>query len=228
MNYKRILVFGAHPDDEQTMAGTMAKLADLGVEIYLAIFTDGREGYPEAWMKDNIIEMRRAEGEASDQVLGVKERYRFERPDTGLVNDTATFKETIQLIRRIRPDAVFNHGPHDRNRDHIATNAIVLEAVWQGGQPVCAELGEPWDTPHFFYYKGVADREPDLLYDITGYAHKHLESRATQKSQHTLFKKAEADFAAEIAQMKRDNPAAHDRFWLTGRTPLRDFPDITA
>ena len=84
MNYERILVFGAHPDDEQTMAGTMAKLTDLGVEVYVAIFTDGREGYPEPWMREKIVEMRRAEGEASDRVLGVKERYRFERPDTGL------------------------------------------------------------------------------------------------------------------------------------------------
>ena len=66
MNYQRILVFGAHPDDEQTMAGTMAKMADMGVEVYVAIFTDGREGYPEPWMKDRIVEMRRAEGEARE------------------------------------------------------------------------------------------------------------------------------------------------------------------
>lgn len=226
MNYRKILVFGAHPDDEQTMAGTMAKLADNGVEVYVAIYTDGREGYPEPWMKDQIVEMRRAEGEAGDRVLGVKERYRFERPDMGLVNDAETLKETMRLIRRIRPDAVFNHGPHDRNRDHLATCAIVLEAVWQGGEPVCAELGKPWDTPHLFYYKGVADREPDLLHDITGYAHKFLESRATQTSQHTLFKMTAEDFAREVARIKAENAPATERFWLTGRTPLLGFPDI--
>ncbi len=226
MNYERILVFGAHPDDEQTMAGTMAKMADLGVEVYVAIFTDGREGYPEPSMKGQIVAMRRAEGEASDRVLGVKERIRFERPDMGLVNDAETFKETIAVIRRIHPHAVFNHGPHDRNRDHLAASAIVLEATWQAGQPVCAELSEPWYTPHLFYYKGIADREPDLLYDITGYAHKPLESRATQTSQHTLFGKTAEEFAEEVARLKAENPAAHDRFWLTGRTPLGDFPDV--
>jgi len=226
MNYERILVFGAHPDDEQTMAGTMAEMADRCVDVYVAIFTDGREGYPEPWMKDKIVEMRRAEGEASDRVLGVKERIRFDRPDTALVNDSETFKATIAVIRRIRPHAIFNHGPHDRNRDHTAASAIVLEATWQAGEPVCAELGEPWYTPHLFYYKGVADREPDLLHDITGYAHKYLEGRATQTSQHTLFGKTAEEFAEEVARIKAENPPAQDRFWLTGRTPLRGFPDV--
>ncbi len=225
MNYKRILVFGAHPDDEQTMSGTIAKLADLGVEVYVAIFTDGCEGYPKPEWKDTIVEMRRREGEESDRVLGVKERYRFERPDMALVNDKQTLQETMALIRRVRPDAAFTHGPHDRNRDHIAVCEITLEALWQGGQPVCAELGEPWNTPHQFYYKGIADRPPDFIEDITGYAHKFLESRATQVSQHTLFGKDAEQFAAEIEKMKQENPSAEDRFWLTQRMPFRGFPD---
>ena len=225
MNYERILVFGAHPDDEQTMAGTIAKLADMGVDVYVAIYTDGCEGYPRPEMKDEIVQMRRREGEASDQVLGVKERYRFERPDMGLVNDKETLKETIQLIRRVRPQAIFTHGPHDRNRDHIKTHDISLEAAWQGGEPVCAELGEPWETPHVLYYKRVTDRPPDIVYDITGYAHKYLESRATQKSQHTLFQRTEEEMLEEARQIRERNEPAHDTFWLTGRTHLIDLPD---
>ena len=46
MTYRRVLVFGAHPDDETTMAGTMARLAFGGTKVYVAILTDGREGYP--------------------------------------------------------------------------------------------------------------------------------------------------------------------------------------
>ena len=44
MNYTRILVFGAHPDDEIRMAGTMAKLSAQGAQVVMAIFTNGSEG----------------------------------------------------------------------------------------------------------------------------------------------------------------------------------------
>ncbi len=226
MNYSRILVFGAHPDDEQTMANTMAKMADMGVEVYVAIMTDGSEGYPEPWMKDKIVEMRINEGEASDRVLGVKERIRLGRPDMGLVNDKQTFKEVMAVVRKVCPDAVFTHGPHDRNRDHCATHALTMEAVWQGGEPVSAELGKPWITPHLFYYKGINDREPDIVYDTTGYAHKFLESRATQVSQHTLFEMTMEDYERKIADIKAAHPQSSDHFWLTGKMPLRDFPDM--
>lgn len=225
MNYQRILVFGAHPDDEQTMAATMAKLSDMGVEVCVAIYTDGSEGYPEPDMKDDIVEIRRKEGEASDRLLGIKERYRFERPDMALVNDKETFQETIQLIRRIRPDAIFTHGPHDRHRDHINTSKISLEAAWQAGQPVGAGLGESWKTPHVLFYKGISDRPPDIRYDITGYAHKQVESRATQVSQHTLWGRTKEDMLEEARRIEEANEPTSDTFWLTGRTHLTDLPD---
>ena len=41
----RVLAFGAHPDDiEFRMAGTLAKYAARGDEVYMCVATDGQIG----------------------------------------------------------------------------------------------------------------------------------------------------------------------------------------
>ena len=144
MNYERVLVFGAHPDDEITMAAAMGKMACMGCEVTVAIYTDGCEGYPSPDMADSIVAMRKVEQAECDKVLGLKRRIHFDRPDMALVNDKDTFLDTIEVIRDVKPDAIFTHGPFDNHRDHLNTHAISVEARWQAGQPVAARLGEPW------------------------------------------------------------------------------------
>ena len=84
MNYRSILVFGAHPDDETTMAGTMSKLAAEGCAVHIAIMTDGCEGYPRPGMTDEVVQMRRKEAEHCDKVLGIARRVWLGRPDMAL------------------------------------------------------------------------------------------------------------------------------------------------
>jgi len=226
MNYKRIMVFGAHPDDEQAMAATMAKMAALGVEVTVAIMTDGCEGYPRPEMKGAIVEMRRHEQVECDKVLGIARRINFDRPDLALVNDKQTLLEVVAAIRQVRPEAIFTHGPEEWHRDHANTHALTIEAAWHAGEPVVAEFGEPWSTPHLWYYKGIGGRRPDVLHDVTGYAHFRPLSRATQESQHTLFGKNKEQWLAEAEALRQANPPAQDQFWLSGRTALRDLPDL--
>ena len=59
MDYKRVLVFGAHPDDELTMAGAMGKMACTACDVTVAIYTDGCEGYPSPEMAETIVQTRR-------------------------------------------------------------------------------------------------------------------------------------------------------------------------
>lgn len=229
VNYSRVLVFAAHPDDEITMAGTIAKLSAAGVEVVVCQFTDGCEGYPKPEWRDKIVQMRRREAEACNEVLGIAKRYYVSRPDMALVNDKETFKEAIRIIRQVRPQAIFTHGPDDFHRDHKAASEIALEAAWQAGEPVAAELGEPWITPHVFYYKGVRTRLPDIVIDVSETAHKAAEARATQESQHTLFGRTKDDFLAEAERIKKAVAEGHkytESFWLTDRCHLRDFPPV--
>lgn len=225
MNYRRVMVFAAHPDDELTMAPAMAKMASLGVEVVIALLTDGCEGYPRPEMKDMIVEMRRQEAAEADKIMGTR-RLSFSYPDMGLVNDKETLLRVLAAIRQERPDAIFTHGPVDYHRDHLATHAISLEAAWQAGEPVSAILGEPWKTPHIWFYKGVGQRPPDVLWDVTGFMHYRQLTLATQESQHVLFGRDKQSFLEEAERIKAAGAPATQPFWFSGRAPLRDFPDI--
>jgi LmbE family N-acetylglucosaminyl deacetylase len=224
VDYRRILVFGAHPDDEMTMAGTMRKLSDRGVQVHVCISTDGCEGYPHPEWKSSIVAMRQREQAEADQVMGVFQRHQIGSPDMGLENDKATFLRFIEVVRKVRPDAAFTHGPHDHHRDHIRTGEISLEALWQAGQPVSAELGEPWVTPHIYYYKGVQDRPPQIVFDCRGYAHVATLARATQESQMVLFRTTREALQARARMVQEENPPHSEKFWLTDRMTLNGFP----
>ncbi len=224
MDYRTILVFGAHPDDELTMSGTMAKLSAAGVRVVVVQMTDGSEGYPRPEMRDEIVALRRAEADAANKVIGIARRVHIGCPDMGLVNDKATLKKCIQAIRQERPDAIFTHGPDDYHRDHIHTHFIAVEARWHAGEPVAAELGPPWRMRHLYYYKGVSRRElPAIIIDVTGYAHKRHEALATQVSQHTLFRRSKEDFLEEAERIRNSGARHTETFWLAERNPLSDF-----
>lgn len=225
MNYRTVLVFGAHPDDELAMAPAMAKMASLGVDVVVAMMTDGCEGYPSPELKDTIVELRKAEQEEADRVLGTR-RVHLARPDMALVNDKETLLDVIQIIRQVRPDAIFTHGVDERHRDHSNTREISLEAAWQAGEPVSTDRGEPWITPHVWYYKNMGGRPADLIWEVTGFAHYAALSRATQVSQHVLFGRNRQSFLAEAERIKQANQPATNAFWMTGRTALREFPEV--
>lgn len=221
--YERVLVFGAHPDDELAMACTMAKLAAEGTQVYVCIMTNGCEGYPRPEMKDTIVATRRQEADACDRVLGIKGRFRPESPDMGLVNDKDTLLKCVEIIRQVRPDAVFTHGPDERHRDHLNTHLISVEACWHAGEPVAAELGPSWTTPHLYYYKGVSGLRPSIRIDVTQTAEKRPEAMATQVSQHTLFRRTAADFQAQAESLRAHRPQTVESFWIAERVLLKGF-----
>ena len=98
-----------------------------------------------------------------------------------------------------------------------------VQATWHAGEPVAAELGEPWRTPHVYYYKSCRLPLPTVDFDVTGYAHKMAEARATQVSQHTLWHRTAEDFLAEAERLKQQRPAATERFWIVETNSLPDF-----
>ncbi len=228
MDYERILVFGAHPDDELTMAPTMAMLAERGVEVYICIATNGSEGYPRPEWRDDIVGMRADEMAAADGIIGTTERIYIGADDMALTNDKPTFQRFIEVIRRVAPDVVFTHGPHDMHRDHLATHAISVEATWQAGSPVSADLGEPWRTPYLLYYKGVQDRPPDIILDVREYAHVRPLTVATQVTQHTLWGTTTTTekLHAEAERLRASDEPFTNTFWLAERTSLSYLPPL--
>lgn len=223
MNYKKVIVFGAHPDDEITMGGTIYKMSKNGTKVIVVTMTDGCEGYSEIEMKDKIVEVRKKEAEICDMILGISERIFLELPDMALVNNKDILKKCIEIIRKIKPDAIFTHGPGDRHRDHFNTCLITIEAVWQAGEPVSIELGEPWSTNYIYYYKGFSGGLPSIIIDITDVAEKKIEAQMSQKSQYRIFRKTEKDFIEEIEYIKKYRPKRFEQFWISDRVILNKF-----
>ena len=189
-DWRRVLVFGAHVDDEIIgPGGTIARLSKEGAEVFVVTFTGGSKdtGYSRADLKDKIADMRRAEAAAADAVLGVKERIFLGRPSQGVVNDTATYQECVRLIRQIKPDVIFSHWYEDKHRDHRAVAEITDEARWKAWDHVLADLGAPFYTPEFYFYEILElFPHPTILVDITETMPAKLEAMSTMTSQHDV------------------------------------------
>ncbi len=168
--WKRVLVFGAHVDDEVLgPGGTIARLVDLGAEVTVVTFTGGKDtGYALPEWKDKITEMRRLEAAAADRILGVKERIFLGHPVQEVPNDAATYRECVRLIRWLKPDVILTHWSEDKHRDHRAVSALTDEARWKAWDHVLADLGEPYWTPELYFYELLElFPPPSLLVDIT-------------------------------------------------------------
>lgn len=226
MDYERILVFGAHPDDELTMAPTMAMLAEQGVEVHICISTNGSEGYPKPEWKHEIVDMRAQEMAEADEIIGTTERIVIGADDMGLTNDKHTFKEFIRVVRQVRPDVVFTHGPHDMHRDHLNTHGISREAVWQAGNPVSTDLGEPWRPRYLIYYKGVQDRQPDIVLDVGDWAHVRPLTQATQRTQLTLWNTTVEELEAQARSLRESDAPFTNTFWFEERMHLDYLPPL--
>ena len=113
----RVLAVGAHPDDlELLCGGTLAKYAQQGHHVTMAVATNGEVGSM-TLPKEEIAAVRKAEAEAAATVIGADfvwmgypDEFLFSREDTRLA--------FLNLMRRARPDVVIAPAPTDYHPDH--------------------------------------------------------------------------------------------------------------
>jgi LmbE family N-acetylglucosaminyl deacetylase len=169
--WKRVLVFGAHVDDEVIgPGGTIARLSALGAQITVVTFTggDAETGYSRLEWKGKIGELRREEARGIDAALGIGQRVFLGLPTQDVRNEAAVYRECVRLIRQARPDVIFTHWGEDKHRDHRAVAAITDEARWKATEPIMHDLGEPWHTPELYFYELLElFPHPSLLVDIS-------------------------------------------------------------
>ena len=122
-----ILAIGAHGDDiEVQCSGTLAKCAARGDNVYMCVVTDGR-GRPKG-DPDQIAEVRRAESQASADVIGA-ELVWLGIHDGGLKVNDENLKKFVEMIRTAKPDIIITHPPDDYHPDHRYTTQLVLDAA---------------------------------------------------------------------------------------------------
>jgi LmbE family N-acetylglucosaminyl deacetylase len=185
LNWKRVLVFGAHSDDEIIgPGGTIAKLSRQGAQVSLVTFTTGDMGYSELSHKGKVDKMRGAEAKISAKILGIREVVNLGLPTQSVINTRDVYQECVRLIRRFRPDVIFTHYKKDKHRDHRAVSEITDEARWKASENIMPDFGKPWYAQELYYYEVLElFTSPSLVVDITGTLEVKVRAMKTQISQ---------------------------------------------
>lgn len=166
---RRILTLFAHPDDELSVGGTLARAVAEGAAVTLVCATRGEAATiyspPEyGATAENLAEVRTRELECCCAALGIGDLRWLDWPD-GRVADLDRHEAVAQivaLLRELRPQVMITHPanggyPHP---DHIAVHDIVLTAWHAAADPrFQPDLGPAWAAaklyaraiPHSFF-----------------------------------------------------------------------------
>ena len=175
MTQRRLLAVFAHPDDESFgPGGTLARYAAEGVDVHVAIATDGAagsvaEGYE--GLREQLAEVRKEELEAAAAILGV-DLHMLGYRDSGYIDDPANdhpeafinvdrdekVGRVVRLIRRLRPQVVLTHDETGGyyHPDHIMTHEITSSAFHAAGNPDrYRQFGSTPYRPQRLYYSVI-------------------------------------------------------------------------
>jgi LmbE family N-acetylglucosaminyl deacetylase len=193
---QRALAIYGHPDDPEISAGgTLARWADAGTEVHIAVTTRGDKGTsdPDADL-DALTRLRVGETAAAARLLGVAHTHHLDHPDGELVDDRRLRLELVQLVRAVQPDvvlcpdptAVFFGDGYINHRDHRVTGWATLDAIAPaaGNPHYFPELrAQGLDVHHVraVYLSGTL--EPNVWVDIGGTLERKIEALFCHASQ---------------------------------------------
>lgn len=126
------LVIAPHPDDEVLgCGGTIASLAERGIDVHVAIVTEGK---PPAFAKENVEQVRR-EMRAAHEILGVTETHEMGLPAAALDTEPAARINRLmgELLEQVRPRTVLLPFVGDIHLDH----QIAFTAAMVASRPRC-------------------------------------------------------------------------------------------
>lgn len=116
---KTIVVFGAHPDDvEIGMAGTIARMAAAGNDVYvcIAIIPEDRE-------------RRMAEAREAGRIMGAKEVIFLSLKVQDLGYNRKSIGAIDAIVRHLNPHSIFTHWVEDSHQDHVNLTRCVIAAT---------------------------------------------------------------------------------------------------
>lgn len=125
----RVLAVGAHPDDlEIRCGGTLARFADEGHHVMMAIATNGNKGH-KTIPPDELAKIREREARASANIIGA-ELFWLGFPDAELFYDKETRLAFVDMIRQARPDVILTHWYEAYHPDHMITSQLTCGASY--------------------------------------------------------------------------------------------------
>jgi LmbE family N-acetylglucosaminyl deacetylase len=118
---RRIVTFGAHPDDiEIGMGGTIAKLSGSGYNVKPIIAT-----LP-SFTKNDTKEQRKREAVLSAKIMGCERPEFLDLPPEDLIFGRKLVSLIDKITQKYQPEAVFTTWAGDSHQDHyILTRAVI-------------------------------------------------------------------------------------------------------
>ncbi len=176
-----VLCIGAHPDDaEFQCAGTLARYAQRGDSVTIAVVTNGNVG-SSTLSRTEIAEIRHQEARRSADLIGADliwmdfdDEFLFDNHDSRLA--------MIEVIRQARPEVMIVHSPHDYHPDHCNAGRIAIDARIPASVPLIETEHPPCPIPHVFMmdtFAGIGFT-PDAYVDVTS----TFDIKAEMLSQH--------------------------------------------
>jgi len=170
---KKILVFGAHPDDAEVgCGGAICRYVAEGCRVHVIHMTCSKP-------------VRAVESQAAAKIMGATAAG-WDFPDGKMTVDAAGVKRVQDQILQFKPDLVFGHWPVDFHPDHQAVGCLVLRAL---NNLELQRAPEPW--PELYLFQSAPGYQtyhfqPNVYVDITAYRQRKRDAVACHASVNVL------------------------------------------
>lgn len=171
-----IVAIFAHPDDLSLFcAGTLAKWAGEGHDVYALCCTSGEVGTLRTDLtKENVADIREKELRASNDILGVKETIILSYPDGGFISGPELREKLIYYVRKLKADRVVTFDPwvaYEVHPDHVIVGRMASEAAAFAAFPLLyPEQIKEGVEPHAcseVWFMGLLGHQPNCFVDIS-------------------------------------------------------------
>src|SRR6266705_3966875 len=234
---KRLMLIGAHADDDAMSHGTLAMLQAHGNQIHIVTLTTGNVGTQDPNLsRTQLAQIRRQEELAALAELGIPgEHYINLGYDDGLLefeDRKAVVEKLVRLIRTIRPDVLLAFDPGKRYQrwhksDHRTAAYLAADAaraaMWRlllEGQILQEGLKE-YMIPEYLFYDGAREDE-NIWIDISEFAEKRVNAAAKYVSQ---FGPGWRNYKASLseAEMKQLRESVRSAMRMKDGKPVEGF-----
>ena len=182
-----VIVFGAHPDDPDSDAGTAIKFAKMGHNVMFVSLTNGDAGH-QSMGGGALAKIRRAEAAEAGKRYGIKKYITLDNHDGELLPALEVRLQVIRLIREWNADIVIGPRPNDYHPDHRYTGVLLQDAAYMVIVPNIAPDTPPLErNPVFLYTRDRFQRpnpfDPEIAVDISDVYEQKIYGMAAHESQ---------------------------------------------
>ncbi len=185
----KILIISPHADDETLgVGGTIARRAEEGHEVIVAVMTGHGEKKHPLWPKETW-DVVREEAKKAHKILGVSETLFFELPAV-LIPDQPVYetnKVVFDVINEIKPDVLYLPFLFDLHKDHREL-VYSCNVAWRPVTSAGVNLKEIYmyetlSETHWNIQPQEAGFSPNVWIDISNFIERKIMALQCFKSQ---------------------------------------------